>query len=317
MKNRTRRAIGSSVLMLLLLLGLMLMTTGCTTEGAGNIVTKTHSISDSFTEISVDCAECNIRILPSEDGSVEVVCKEREKYPHSVSVREGKLVIEEPSRTELFNILALTSEHTEVTIYLPEAVAAGCDLELESASGNFTMDQELSFRNCSIDCASGDINCRASFSGELEISAASGEIQLSNLSCEDLSVDCASGSITLNTLDATGDIELEAASGKIKVIGTHCRGLDAEVASGSLTLEDVIAEKEIKGETASGNISLLRCDAASYQLESSSGNIKGSVLSEMRFVAESSSGRINVPNTDGGTCRLYTDSGNIDIEIAK
>lgn len=316
MKNRTRRTIGSSVLMLLLLLGLMLMATGCTTESAGNIVTKTHSVSDSFTEISVDCAECNIRLLPSEDGTVEVVCKEREKYPHSVSVREGKLIIEEPNRTELFNLLALTSEHTEVTIYLPEAVAETCDLELESASGNFTMDRELSFRDCSIDCASGDINCESSFSGELEISAASGKVQLSNLSVGDISVDCASGNITLDSVSSE-DIELEVASGKIKVINTNCGNLEAEAASGSLTLEDVIAEKEIKGETASGNISLLRCDADSYHLESSSGNIKGSVLSEMRFVAESSSGRINVPNTDGGTCKLYTDSGNIDIEIAK
>jgi hypothetical protein len=285
----------TSLLIFLLLSSLLLTLTGCSTESAGTLVSKTHSITENFTRISVDCSECHISILPSSDGSVSVVCKEREKYPHMVYVAKGSLVVEEPSRTELMNILALGGEHTEVTVYVPAELTENYSLTLESASGNITVDKAFSFREGELETASGDVTCSASFTEELSVETASGKVLIDGKSYGEIEVDNASGDMCLSKL--------------------HCKELTAESASGDLTLEEVLADREIHGETASGKISLYRCDAGSFELETASGNIEGSVCNPMRFITETGSGRVNVPNTDGNPCRLTTASGNIHVEI--
>jgi len=303
-------------LLLFLLLSFTVTAVGCTTtESAGTITTKTHEITQDFTAISVECSECNISILPSTGKGVTVVCKEREKYPHQVFVKDGCLTVEEPNRTELINIFSLTGERTEVLIYVPVEVAAECSISLESASGDITLDNSFVFTRGDLETASGSVICNASFNGDLSIDDASGDVFLRGSTYGDIEIDAASGHIALEGLMEAEEISLECASGNIRLNKVQCKSLDAETASGKLTLEDVVAEKEIAGETVSGAIILSRCDAEKYDLESASGNIQGSVLRPMRFIADSASGRINVPNTDGEPCRLTTASGNITITI--
>lgn len=303
-------------LLLFLLLSLTITAVGCTTtESAGTITTKTHEITQDFTAISVECSECNISILPSTGNGVSVVCKEREKYPHQVFVKDGCLTVEEPNRTELINIFSLTGEHTEVLVYVPFEVAAGCSISLESASGDITLDKDLVFTRGDLETASGAVTCNASFHSDLSIDNASGDVFLRGSTYGDIEIDAASGHITLEGLREAEEISLECASGSIYLTKVQCRDLDAETASGKLSLKDVVAEKEIAGETVSGAIILSRCDAEKYDLESASGDIQGSVLRPMRFITDSASGRINVPNTDGDPCRLTTASGNITITI--
>lgn len=303
-------------LLLFLLLSLTITAVGCTTtESAGTITTKTHEITQDFTAISVECSECKISVLPSTGNGVSVVCKEREKYPHQVFVKDGCLTVEEPNRTELINIFSLAGEHTEVLVYVPFEVAAGCSISLESASGDITLDKDLVFTRGDLETASGTVICNASFHSDLSIDAASGDVFLRGSTYGDIEIDAASGHITLEGLMEAEEISLECASGNILLNTIQCKSLDAETASGKLTLEDVVAEKELAGETVSGAIILNRCDAEKYDLESASGDIQGSVLRPMRFITDSASGRINVPNTDGDPCRLTTASGNITITI--
>ena len=303
-------------LLLFLLLSLTVTAVGCmTTESAGTIITKTHEITQDFTAISVGCSECNISILPSTGNGVTVVCKEREKYPHQVSVKDGCLTVEEPNRTGLINIFSLASEHTEVLVYVPFEVAAGCSISLESASGDITLDKEFVFVRGDLESASGAVTCAASFNGELSVDVASGDVFLSGSTYSDIEIDAASGNITLEGLTDAEEIGLECASGNILLNKVQCKSLDAETASGKLTLEHVIAQKKLSGETVSSTITLSHCDAGEYDLESASGDILGSILRPMRFIADSASGRIDVPNTDGEPCRLTTASGNITITI--
>ncbi len=305
-----------SLLLFFLSVALMLALSGCSTEiSSGTIVTKTHEISESFTAISVECSECNISLLPSSDSRVTVVCKEREKYPHRVSVENGCLTVEEPDRTALGDVLSLIGSHTEIKVYLPAEVVTGCRLSLESASGDIVLDKGFTFAEGDIDAASGSVTCSASFTGSLSVDNASGDVVLQGNSYGDIDIDNASGGILLEELADVGSIELECASGNINLNKVRCKSLEAEAASGKLTLEDVIAREEIMGETVSGSITLRRCDAGEFDLESASGNIEGSVLRPMRFVTECLSGTAKVPDTDGDLCKLTTYSGNIHITI--
>lgn len=304
------------LLLTVLLSAVVLTAVGCSTsESAGTMITRTHDISESFSAISVNCSECNISVLPSTGSGIAVVCKEREKYPHQVFVKNGCLTIEEPNRTELINIFSLMGEHTEVVIYVPFETAVACSISLESASGDITLDSSFAFARGELETASGTVNCAASFNGDLSIDNASGDVSLRGSTYEDIEIDNASGNITLEGIFNAGRIQVECASGSIYLTKVQCRDLDAETASGKLSLKDVVADKEITGETVSGAITLGRCDAEKFDLESASGSIQGSVLRPMRFIADSASGRIDVPNTDGEPCRLTTASGNITITI--
>ncbi len=305
------------VAMTLLLLGLSLLASGCSAIDAGKLVTKNYTISESFSGISAGCSECSIRILPSEDNSVTVVCKEREKNPHSVSVKNNILTIAESKKHVILSSSVLSSDHAELTIYLPADFAQPCSLDLETASGDIELDQCFFFSEGILESASGSITVLSSFDGDLTIDTASGDISLFGCGGEALDASTASGSISLDAIGFNDKVSLETASGKIKLTNMSCVELDMETASGSIYAESLMVDKELSAETASGKIELQYCDAAKYDLETASGNIKGLLLSPMSFDAESDSGRVSVPNTDGGQCKIRSSSGNIDFEIVQ
>ena len=54
---------------------------------------NTYTIEDEFSSIALDVDTTDISILPSEDGTCKVVCGEREKEEHRVTVENGVLTI--------------------------------------------------------------------------------------------------------------------------------------------------------------------------------------------------------------------------------
>ena len=56
--------------------------------------TNIYDISEAFEDISIKGDVADITFLPSEDGKTSVECIEREKVKHSVSVKDGVLVVE-------------------------------------------------------------------------------------------------------------------------------------------------------------------------------------------------------------------------------
>ena len=58
------------------------------------------------------------------------------------------------------------------------------------------------------------------------------------------------------------------------------------------------------------------CDAGELFIETDTGNVKGSLLSEKIFIVSSDTGRIDVPkSTSGGRCEIETDTGDIKITL--
>ena len=94
--------------------------------------------------------------------------------------------------------------------------------------------------------------------------------------------------------------------------------IDISCGTGNVDLTDTVASVSMDIEVDTGNIRLSQCDAPTINLETSLGDIKGSLLTGKKFVAKSDLGDVNVPANDptGGVCTIYTDLGNIDITIA-
>ena len=85
-----------------------------------------------------------------------------------------------------------------------------------------------------------------------------------------------------------------------------------------MELTDVIAEKDLFVKNTSGSVNLDGCDAGGISIETTSGAVKGTLLTDKIFMASSSSGRVEIPRSNlGGDCEITTTSGSIRIEIAE
>jgi len=58
------------------------------------------------------------------------------------------------------------------------------------------------------------------------------------------------------------------------------------------------------------------CDAGEIVIETDTGDVEGTLLSDKIFITETDTGRIDVPKTTtGGRCQITTDTGDIKIKI--
>ena len=61
--------------------------------GTSDYETNRYEIEESFRDLSIDTNTADITVLPSEDGEVKVVCKEKSKLKYSVSVENDTLIV--------------------------------------------------------------------------------------------------------------------------------------------------------------------------------------------------------------------------------
>ena len=77
--------------------------------------TNTYTVSADFDKIEINTEETDIVWIPSEDDGVKVVCIEKEKIRHSVSVENGTLKISEETQT--INVSNLSSGNYIIVLY--------------------------------------------------------------------------------------------------------------------------------------------------------------------------------------------------------
>ena len=56
-------------------------------------------------------------------------------------------------------------------------------------------------------------------------------------------------------------------------------------------------------------------DGGDISIKTTTGSVKGSILSEKQFLVKSTSGKIDVPSTSGPICKIETTTGAIKIII--
>ena len=114
----------------------------------------------------------------------------------------------------------------------------------------------------------------------------------------------------------TETVKLSATTGKILMNDIACNKLTAKSSTGHIQLKNVIAEESIKVQNTTGGVEFGGCDAADIMINTSTGDVKGTLLSEKIFITDTSTGRVSVPKTtSGGTCEITTSTGDIDIDI--
>ena len=107
-------------------------------------------------------------------------------------------------------------------------------------------------------------------------------------------------------------------TGKTILTDITCKNLYSDGSTGDISLKNVTASGIFSIERDTGSIKFERCDAGELKIETDTGDVSGSLLSDKVFFTHSSTGRISVPETaSGGKCSISTDTGSIRIEILR
>lgn len=276
--------------------------------------TNTYAVDDGFTSISVNGAECDIKLRPSGDGSCKVVCHESDKISHTVSVENNELIVERHDNRRWYEYIGAYWGSMEVVIYIPQGEYE--ELYALNLSGDIDIPEGYTFGSAEIQSTSGNINFKADVSGELSIQTTSGDIYIGEITSENLAAASTSGNLTIKNVTAQNAIGIQTVSGDVEVSGVRCKNIAADTSSGDLEFRDVIMTDDMYVESVSGDVDLYRCDADSLWINTSSGDVSGTLLTEKIFLTDTSSGDIDVPrSTSGGKCEITTVSGDIEFDI--
>ena len=314
--------------------------------------TRIHHVTEDFSSINIDINVADITFIVSPDGKSRVECYENDKRTHTVGIEGGALTIREQRKFNVFDFISFGFSKPRVTLYLSRTDFD--TLIINSDTSLIVVPQEFSFNECRIDSRTGDVSYRATTVGALDIKVTTGRLMVSDISPASIKLKSDTGHVTLSSVKATGDIEIKASTGRIYIENVECGNLSLKNSTGSKTLTNVkcqnlaincttgdtelkniecqglthesdtgdvdmssvIASGKFDIETSTGRVTLDGCDAANINIETDTGNVKGTLLSEKIFYAESNTGRIKVPHgASGGICEVQTDTGSITFTI--
>lgn len=278
-------------------------------------VEKTYEVTEEFTSISISEKTADVTFLPSEDGTVRIVCTENKKTPHSVSVENGVLTVRLNDMRKWYDYLSIFSfTKIKTTIYLPKD--AYKNLTVKTNTGNLKMPQGYSFERATLFVNTGNVSWESDVLGALMIDGDTSDVKIANATLASLKLETDTGDVKLEKISAGAPLELETNTGDIRMTNVRCDALKLETDTGDVTLTDTVAANHAEIETDTGDVKFTRADAATLNIKTDTGNVTGSLRTEKIFNVKSKTGKERVPETlTGGLCRIRCSTGDIRITL--
>ena len=258
--------------------------------------TNQYQLTADYKNISIKGKNEDIIFMPSDDINSIVVCYEQEKVKHSVNVVDGTLVIDVTDMRKWYEHIGVFFDTPKVTLYIPKGEYG--QLTINASTGDVQIPKEFWFENIDISISTGSVKCLSSASGNVKIKLSTGDIKMENISAD--------------------SIELSVTTGDVMLADVTCEGIRSNGSTGDITLKSVVAKRQFFIKRSTGGVRLDKSDGGEIIIKTSTGDIKGSLLSDKVFITNADTGSVNVPETTtGGKCQLTTDTGDIRIKIEK
>ena len=278
--------------------------------------TNTHRPSEPFRNITVNTDTADIVFLPSEDGQCQVVCFEESKVRHAVSVEGGTLTVRAIDEKHWYDRIGISFRQPKITVYLPgEAYGALC---VETDTGNVEISNAFRFETLKVTGSTGGITNLASVSGSLRLKMSTGYIRAENISAGSMELSVSTGDVTLSGIRCPEDISLRVSTGKVRITDTLCQSFQSTGNTGDIHLDRVTAEAGISIVRTTGDVTFDRCGAGEILVETHTGDVRGTLTSQMVFLTKTDTGHVAVPDSiTGGRCQITTTTGSIRIETVQ
>lgn len=256
--------------------------------------TNSYEIQEEYKNISIVTDTSDVEFVISENAKSTVVCYEQTKMKHLVSVKEHTLTIEIQDTRKWYEHIGISFGSPKITVCLPKKEYG--ELSVRCDTGDISVNEQFAFERIDILGSTGDVINRASASEDIKLKTSTGRICVENVSAN--------------------NIDLAVSTGDVSLKKVTCQSLVSKGSTGNILLEGVIAKESISVERNTGNVKLEGSDAVDIQIKTSTGDVKGTLLSEKVYIVETSTGDIKVPKTTkGGTCEIKTSTGDIKISV--
>ncbi len=299
-------------------LGALTLTGGLIASGGqlsqtGKWVKNTYEINESFSNIQVDVSSSEVQIAKATNGVCKVVCEEREKVKHILSVENGSLTVSEKDDRAWYDHVGFFFGEMKITLYLPEKEYESA--VISTASGDIEIGGGFTFTDMRLESSSGEIEMSGTVKNALTANTLSGDIDVGQVCVESVNLESTSGDIDLVGAQATS-VALESTSGRIELSDVTSNTVKGESSSGRIELKNVLSTGKTEVRTVSGGVGIENCDGGEYFIKTSSGSVRASFRSAKIFSCKTSSGSVDAPHsTEGGVCVVETSSGNIRLSI--
>ena len=283
--------------------------------GGAAYETNTVAIDGSFRKVSIRCSTEEVSVLPSENGKCSAVFYENKKEKHTANVTDGTLSVTVSEADKWYDRLTFFSFDTpKITLYLPQTAYDA--LTLAGSTGDVALAEAFTFGSIDVAVSTGDVACAASATGPIRIRTDTGDILCSGISAKTLSLTVSTGKVEVRDVICEEDVEVKVSTGKAELTNLSCKNLGSNGSTGELSLEKVIASGSLTIVRSTGDVRFKQCDAAELSVETDTGDVTGSLISEKIFIARSDTGRVDVPDTtSGGKCAVTTDTGDISLSV--
>lgn len=275
--------------------------------------TNTHIISESFYDISLKTNTANIEFHRSENAQCKIICFEEEKLKHSVSVDNNKLSIQISDEQKWYNHIGINFSTPKISVYLPEESYG--NLVIIGNTGDLKITNGFSFANISVTQSTGSVKCYASATDIINIKTSTGDITVDNITSGSIDLSVTTGKITAKSVNCTKEFNVKVNTGKTNIADSKCGRFLSTGRTGDITLNNLIASQNLSIKRSTGDITFMETDAPELYFKTSTGDIKGTLLSDKTFITNTNTGKIDIPKTtSGGKCEASTDTGDIIIK---
>ena len=257
------------------------------------LVTNEYVV-DNFSKLNVETTTANIEVRVSEEKTSKVICMENSKIPHLVNVEDGTLTIKPDDKRNWFDkAFSFTPYETNIVIYTSSTNFLASNFK--ASTGNIAVPKDFVFASLNVETSTGDSSLKCRVLDEYNVTASTGKVNVETIAKN------------LNITTSTGDITVSATLDNLNI----------SASTGSVTLNNTLVGENLKIKTSTGDVTLNDSDASSIDIETSTGYVKGTLLTYKLFNVKTSTGKVNVPPSilGGNPCHIETSTGDITISI--
>lgn len=178
-----------------------------------NRETNTYEISENFSNISINTDTADVEFVLSGDGNCRVICDETEKEKHSVTVKDGTLVIDIIDEREWKDYIGINFDTSKITLYLPQK-------EYEAVS---------------VKISTGDIYMDDLYASDINVSVSTGDVDITDAECKNLVSEGSTGEVYMEDVIAEEKLSIQRSTGDIKIISCDADELFIKTSTGDVT----------------------------------------------------------------------------------
>lgn len=275
--------------------------------------TNEYIITEGFKNIAISANTANVQILPSENAECRVICYEHTKVKHATKVEGDTLIIESEDTRRWYDYIGIDFRTSAITVYLPKAEYGA--LTVKNSTGDVEIPGNYTFDSMDIVTSTGDVRNEASATGAVKIKASTGDIFTEDITAGTLNLTVSTGKVTIKGVACEGDVRVRVSTGDATLTDVTCNSLITTGNTGKVTMNNVVAKEKFNIKRSTGDVKMDGCDAAEIHVETDTGSVTGTLLSEKVYIVDTDTGNVTVPESvTGGKCKISTNTGNIKIK---